>query len=91
MLLNLKTELNDITALAYSPRGQLYALDFAWADTKQGGLFQLLAEGDKGVRTKKIVELDKPTAMVFDAEGALYITVVGEDKKGKLLKVAPGL
>ena len=30
-------------------------------------------------------------SMVFDAEGALYITVIGEDKKGKLLKVAPGL
>ncbi len=90
-LLNLKTELHDITALAYSPRGQLYALDFAWADTKQGGLFQILADGDKGVRTKKIVELDKPTAMAFDAEGALYITVIGEEKKGKLLKVAPGL
>lgn len=91
MLLNLKTGLNDICALAYSPRGQLYALDFAWADTKQGGLFQLLSDGDKGVKTKKIVELDKPTAMAFDAEGALYITVIGEDKKGKLLKIAPGL
>lgn len=90
-LLNLKTELHDITALAYSPRGQLYALDFSWADTKQGGLFQLLSEGDKGVKTKKIVELDKPTAMAFDSEGALYITVIGEEKKGKLLKIAPGL
>ncbi|MGN6136940.1 MAG: hypothetical protein ACTHOU_20860 [Aureliella sp.] len=90
-LLNLKTELHDITALAYSPRGQLYALDFAWADTKQGGLFQMLSEGDKGMKTKKILELDKPTAMAFDSEGALYITVIGEEKKGKLLKVAPGL
>ncbi|MFO1066865.1 MAG: hypothetical protein U0892_23670 [Pirellulales bacterium] len=91
MLLNLKTNLHDITALAYSPRGQLYALDFAWADTKQGGLFQILADGDKGVKTKKIKELDKPTAMAFDAEGALYITVIGEEKKGKLLKIEPGL
>jgi glucose/arabinose dehydrogenase len=90
-LLNLKTNLHDITALAYSPRGQLYALDFAWSDTKQGGLFQMLSEGDKGLKTKKIVELDKPTAMAFDSEGALYITVVGEEKKGKLLKIAPGL
>ncbi len=90
-LLNLKTNLHDITALAYSPRGQLYALDFAWADTKQGGLFQILADTKEAAKTKKIVELDKPTAMVFDAEGALYITVIGEEKKGKLLKVAPGL
>ncbi|MCC6511325.1 MAG: hypothetical protein IT423_19645 [Pirellulaceae bacterium] len=90
-LLNLKTNLHDITALAYSPRGQLYALDFAWADLKQGGLFQMLAEGKDAIKTKKIAELDKPTAMVFDAEGALYVTVIGEEKKGKLLKVAPGL
>lgn len=90
-LLNLKTNLHDITALAYSPRGQMYALDFAWVDTKQGGLFQILADTKEAAKTKKIVELDKPTAMVFDAEGALYITVIGEEKKGKLLKVAPGL
>ncbi len=83
-LLNLKTNLHDITALAYSPRGQLYALDFAWADTKQGGLFQILADGKEAVKTKKIAELDKPTAMVFDGEGALYVTVIGEEKKGKL-------
>lgn len=90
-LMNLKTSLHDITALAYSPRGQLYALDFAWADTKQGGLFQILSDTKEAAKTKKIVELDKPTAMVFDAEGALYVTVIGEEKKGKLLKVAPGL
>lgn len=90
-LLNIKTNLHDITALTYSPRGQLYALDFAWADTKQGGLFQLLSEGKDAVKTKKIAEFDKPTAMVFDAEGALYVTVIGEEKKGKLLKIAPGL
>lgn len=90
-LLNVKTNLHDITSLAYSARGNLYALDFAWSDTKQGGLFQLLDDGANGVKTKKILELDKPTAMVFDAEGALYITTIGEEKKGKLLKVAPGL
>lgn len=90
-LLNLKTNLHDITAIAYSPRGQLYVLDFAWNDTKQGGLFQILADTKEAAKTQKIVELDKPTAMAFDAEGALYITVIGEEKKGKLLKVAPGL
>jgi DNA-binding beta-propeller fold protein YncE len=93
-LLNLETGLHDITALAYSPRGQLYALDFAWPDTTQGGLFQLLEDKenkDTKLRTKKIKGLDKPTAMAFDSEGALYVTVIGEEKMGKLLKIAPGL
>ncbi len=93
MLLNLKTNLHDITAVAYSPRGQLYVLDFAWADTTQGGLFQILEDktAESGMRTKKITALDKPTAMVFDADGALYVTVIGEEKKGQLIQIPPGL
>ncbi|MEZ6135501.1 MAG: hypothetical protein R3C53_11385 [Pirellulaceae bacterium] len=73
MALNLKTGLHDIAAVAYSPK-QLYVLDYAWADTTQGGLFQIIndKESETGMRTKKIVALDKPTAMAFDADGALY-------------------
>lgn len=93
MLLNLKTNLHDITAVAYSPRGQLYVLDYAWADPTQGGLFQILEDksAESGVRTKKITALDKATAMVFDADGALYITMIGEEKKGQLVQISPGL
>ena len=93
MLLNLKTGLHDITAVAYSPRRQLYVLDYAWADTTQGGLFQILKDesAESGMRVKKIMSLDKPTAMAFDADGALYITTIGEEKKGQLIQVSPGL
>ncbi len=93
MKLNLKTNLHDITALAYSPRKLLYALDFAWADTTQGGLFQILKDttSETGMRTKKILGIDKPTAMVFDADGALYVTAIGEEKKGQLIQIQPGL
>lgn len=92
-LLNVKTQLHDITAVAYSPRKQLYVLDFAWADTTQGGLFQVLKDeqAESGIRTKKIMSIDKPTAMAFDADGALYITAIGEEKKGQLIQVPPGL
>ena len=40
--MNLETRLYDITGLAYSPKtGLLYATDFAWMQTDEGGLFRL--------------------------------------------------
>lgn len=95
MLLNLETGLSDITALAYSPKGQLYATDFMWTNTAEGGLYQLISKGegdDQSIESKKLETLDKPTALAFGTDGSLYITVIGSgDKGGKLLKVAPGL
>jgi len=96
---NLKTNLNDITGLAYSPKtGKLYATDFAWAEEikANGGLFELVIEGDE-VKPKKILSLDRPTALAFDKEGALYLTVFGTGKdtgdkpNGGLLRLDPGL
>lgn len=102
MLMNLETGLYDITALAYGKKSpaQLYALDYAWMKGDEGGLFQLInkTEGDKtNVTAKKLAGLDKATAMVFGADGSLYVTVIGTGKEGeakkpgKLLKAAPGL
>ncbi|MCA9122660.1 MAG: hypothetical protein H6822_20940 [Planctomycetaceae bacterium] len=98
LLLNLETGLSDITALAYSPKGQLYATDFNWLNTSEGGLYQLISKDDDGkqsIEAKKIESLDKATAMVFGADGSLYITVIGtgegDAKGGKLLKISPGL
>jgi hypothetical protein len=99
MKMNFEVGLNDITGLAYSPekRNRIYATDFVWHDTTQGGLFQLVPKkGDNNEQTitaKKIVSLDKPTALAFGSDGTLYITVIGsgENKPGQLLKIAPGL
>jgi DNA-binding beta-propeller fold protein YncE len=98
LLLNLETGLYDIAALAYSPKGHLYALDFAWMATGEGGLFRLDADRENGqqtVKAVKIAALDKPTAMAFGEDGALYVTVFDTaqagEKPGKLLKFAPGL
>ena len=100
LLLNQKTGLHDIAALAYGPKtSQLYALDFAWIKTEEGGLFQLVSQskdGQNSVTTKKIASLDKATAMAFGKDGELYITVIGpkkddHPKSGQLLKIAPGL
>jgi hypothetical protein len=99
LLLNLETGLYDIAALAYSPKGHLYAVDFAWMSTGDGGLFRLDGhkneQGQQTVTAVKIATLDKPTAMAFGEDGALYVTVFGTGeagaKPGKLVKFAPGL
>ena len=94
-LLSYETGLHDITALAYG-RGdirQLYALDFAWNDVSQGGLFQIVRDqkdGEPAVKSIKLTSLMKPTAMAFDEEGMLYVTVIGESEDGTtgaLLKI----
>ena len=95
MLLNLETGLYDITALAYSPDGQLFATDFAWMATSEGGLYHLVATDDagtQGVEAMKVKSLDKPTAMAFGADGALYVTVLGTAEEdgaaaGQLLRI----
>jgi DNA-binding beta-propeller fold protein YncE len=98
LLMNNKTELYDITGLAYSPKtGLLYGTDFAWMAPAEGGLFRI-DQSATGVKTAKIASLDKPTALAFAPDGTLYITVIGPKgmdenapKQGKLLKIAPGL
>ncbi len=98
LLMNLKTELFDLVSLAYSPRGNhlLYAVDFAWMESAQGGLFRLDDDGKNGVTVIRMATLDKPTAAAVAAEGkAIYVTIFGtakegEDAKpGKLLKLTP--
>jgi glucose/arabinose dehydrogenase len=100
--MNLETSLNDITAVAYSPKSKLlYATDFAWMAATEGGLFRLDADQKNtatSVKAVKIAGLDKPTAMAFAPDGTLYITVVGPKKadenapkEGSLVKIAPGL
>lgn len=88
---NFKTGLSDITALAYSSAGHLYALDFCWNDISKGGLFRLVADGDAGCVAKPMMSIEKPTAMVFDDEGNLWVTSIGtaesESQGGQLLKI----
>jgi hypothetical protein len=101
LLLNLPTGLLDIVGVAYSPQsGQLYAVDLAWADDKQGGLFRLDAtqtDGVLGVKAVKITSLDKPTALCFAPDGAVYVTILGTaksgatEKPGQLLKITGSL
>lgn len=94
LLANAETKLYDITGLAYSPTtGRLYATDFAWMKSEEGGLFRIDQNGTD-VKTVKIAKLDKPTALAFAPDGTLYLTVVGPKgesenapTQGKLLKI----
>jgi DNA-binding beta-propeller fold protein YncE len=90
-LLNLETGLFDITGLAYAPKtGLLYATDFAWMETGEGGLFRLDQEnkgGKQSVKATKIAKLDKPTALAFADDGSVYVTIIGTAKEGETAKV----
>ncbi|HEV2969479.1 MAG TPA: hypothetical protein VGY55_05765, partial [Pirellulales bacterium] len=69
LLLTMRTGLSDVMGLAYCPHsGNLYAVDLAWSDPKEGGLYRLDAtrqDGKTGVKAIKIASLDKPTALAF--------------------------
>lgn len=81
----LPTGLNDLVAVAYSPKsGKLYGLDFSWMAPDKGGLF-LLEPGDVSIKASRIAGLDKPTAMAFAEDGTLYITLLGTTKERKAL------
>ncbi|MBM3999897.1 MAG: hypothetical protein FJ297_10225 [Planctomycetes bacterium] len=85
------TELRDIVGLAYFPpvadnprRGKLLAVDFASADPARGGLYEIVAKADdkSGSAAKKIIGLTRPTALVFDPAGTLYVTELGAAAEG---------
>jgi hypothetical protein len=81
MRVNLPTNLFDISALAYHPRtSKLYALDYAWMQNSEGGLYRLDMRDNGQLDVVKIALprlLDKPTAMAFAPDGTLYVTVIG--------------
>jgi hypothetical protein len=95
LLANFKTGLHDISGLAYGPDGMLYATDFSWLDAGQGSLSRLVAvRGETlNVKARKLLSLERPTAITFAPDGEAYVTVIGpgaaagEKATGKLLKI----
>jgi len=90
-VLELPTGLHAIVGLAYSRTGQLYALDAAWQDVSQGGVYRLddaQLNGQQACRAVKIASVSLPSALVFAPDGALYVAALGEAaQEGTLLKI----
>ena len=93
VLANYETGLSDITGVAYAGKKNLYVTDFNWGKTADGGLFRVIASKNKNkpVKVERIATLDKPTALVTDTDGNVYVTIIGsgEGASGSLVKVTP--
>jgi hypothetical protein len=91
--LKLTPGLFDVVGLAYSSSGQLYAIDLAWENAPEGGVYRLddaRHEGKPACRAVKIAKVKRPTSLVFDAGGTMYVTAWGDgdnSRKGKIVKV----
>jgi hypothetical protein len=87
--LQLATELRQITSLAYSPiTNRLYAADlsagiFRIDDTSQPGKPACLAV--------RVAEVDRPSAIAFAPDGALYAVTFGDGDNGTLQVVTGDL
>lgn len=92
-VLSLSTGLHDIMGLAYSPSGQLYAVDFAWQDAGQGGVYRLddaRLDGRQACQAVRIAAVTRGVALAFAPDGSLYVTTLGEKenaKQGTVLKI----
>lgn len=93
MKANFKTELNDISGLAYGPNAKrLFATDFNWLDGDNGGLYKIIGVGETQCKTEEIAKLKRPSALAFTPDGNLFVTLAGDhDKSNGQLVVIKGL
>lgn len=90
VFMQLDAGLFDMVGLAYSPSGQLYAIDFAWQNPETGGVYRLddaRWEGRPACRAVKIASVVRPTSLAFASNGTLLVTAFGSSDKPKLGKI----
>jgi hypothetical protein len=90
------TELPRVAAVSYCPTNRnLYAVSFSSID-EGGGVYRIDDAGEPGKpagKATKIAAADRPTALTFGPDGALYVSVLGTDEQngkevGVLLKIS---
>ena len=96
LALSLPVSLSELCGVAYSPRGELYAVNGV-ARPEGGGLYRLdevIVEGRQQCRPALIALLQKPAAMSFAPDGDLYVASLGghdaEEAGGTLVRVSGG-
>lgn len=92
-VLCLETELSDVSALAYSPSGNLYAVNCNWEGPGQGGIYRLddaRSEGRQYCRAVRIASADRPVALAFASNTELFVTCLGpndQESSGSVLRI----
>jgi hypothetical protein len=98
LAMTLPIGLYDVAGLAYSPAGDLYAVDFAADNDNAGGVYRIdaaIVDGQESCRPVKIAAAVHPTALVFAPDGALYVSALGNRAEatkpatGTILKLTP--
>ena len=75
-------EIGEFGGMAYHPNGTLYVTDMGLSDGDKGGLYKVTFDGDAAT-AERVIQLDKPAGVAFDADGKLYLTTLGTPEEGK--------
>ena len=75
-------EIGEFGGMAYHPNGTLYVTDMGLSDSDAGGLYKVTFDGDAAT-AERVIQLDKPAGVAFDAGGKLYLTTLGTPEEGK--------
>jgi hypothetical protein len=98
ILLKVRTDLQRIVALAYSPKsGNLFVANSPSNFDNGAGIFRIDSvnqRGESACIAVKIADVQSPTALAFAPDGALFVTASGDRKSkdtGVLLKITGDL